>query len=53
MARPIQVSVNHGGREYAAHPAGRGHFPCEPGPEISALGQVGPDHLDGDVPPAR
>ena len=51
--RAVDIRVHHHGREHAAHPARRGDLPPEPHPEVRIRGQLNPDDLYRDRPPAR
>ncbi len=51
--RAVQVRVDHVRGEHAAHHPGRGDFVLEPSSELRIRGQVAPDHLDRNLPPAR
>lgn len=51
--RSRSVAVHDRSRVEPVHPARRGHLGLEPLAELGALGQLRPDHLDRDGPPAR
>jgi hypothetical protein len=51
--RAVEVRVDDERGEQAAHLLRGRHLLAEPGPELGILGQLGPDDLDRDGPPAR
>jgi hypothetical protein len=50
--RTVGIGVHDRRGENAADPAGGGYLLCEPGPEVSGIGELGPDDLDSDEPAA-
>ena len=51
--RGIRIGIDHGGRERPADLPNRLDLAPEPRPEAGIVGELGPDHLQRDEPPAR